>query len=143
MFGKELITLIAAVIAAITSITGLILNSKLLINREKRMLLWQKELDRIFELEEIAGTAVEIATMHKDSDRLTKYFLPTYDKLDEASGRFARYPELQNAIRNLLNLCAAIVDAKINHHDHKEENLKLSDSYRTLINICDKTIGRP
>jgi hypothetical protein len=143
MFGKDIITLIAAVIAAITSVAGLILNSKLLINREKLMLLWQKELDRIFDLEEIAGTAVEIATTHKDSDRLTKYFLPIYDKLDEASGRFGRYPELQNAIRNLLNLCAIIVDAKINHNDYKEENLKLSESYTILINCCDKIIGRP
>jgi hypothetical protein len=47
---SEIVTLIATTIAAITFVVSLVLNARLTIIREKPILLWQKELDRILEL---------------------------------------------------------------------------------------------
>ncbi|HZA56631.1 MAG TPA: hypothetical protein VE616_20470 [Candidatus Udaeobacter sp.] len=43
----EVVTLIAATIAALTSIGSLLLNTRLAIRKEQRMLLWEKELERL------------------------------------------------------------------------------------------------
>ena len=60
-----IVTLIAAVIAALTSIGSLLLNTRLAIRKEQRLLLWGKEFDRLIELEEMAGVALD-ATGHRD-----------------------------------------------------------------------------
>ena len=140
--NAEIITLIAALTAALTSVVTLVLNARLTILREQRMLLWKKELDRIFELEQLAGVAKEIAIIHHDPDRLKKYYLPIYDELDEAAGRFSRYPSLTQAIHGLNHSCATVIDAKTNNHDFKQEELKIKEYYKKTLLECDKITGR-
>ena len=70
MTTGEIVTLLAAVIAALTSIGSLLLNTRLAIRKEQRMLVWEKELDRLTELEEMAGIAQELALSYASAENL-------------------------------------------------------------------------
>jgi hypothetical protein len=59
MTNTEIVTLAAAVIALLGSILSLFISTRLAIQKERRQLLWAKELGRFFELEELAGDLVE------------------------------------------------------------------------------------
>jgi hypothetical protein len=109
MMTTETVTLIAAIIAALTSIGSLVLNTRLAINKEKRMLLWEKELNRLAELEEMAGIAQELALSSADPKVIEAEFKPIHDKLRHSAGRFGRYPDLAKSIRELNHCCAVTV----------------------------------
>jgi hypothetical protein len=84
--SSEVVTLIAAIIAAITSVASLVLNSRLIVLREKRIMLWQKELDRLLELEKdfgvwlqrILGSGFYISTFFQsvESKKSSLFHLP-------------------------------------------------------------------
>lgn len=93
----EQVTLVAALIAALTSVVTLGLNARLALLRERRMLLWQKELERLTEVEEWAGIAQEVSLSYASPQVLEAEFKPIHDKLRLAAGRFGRYPKLAAA----------------------------------------------
>jgi len=138
----EKVTLIAALIAALTSVITLGLNSRLVLLREKRMLLWQKELDRILEVEEVAGKAVEIALSHSSSEVIEAEFVPLHSWLRHAAGRFSRYKELRQAIRELNHHCAVVVADKVSNEDYREWAEKVPALFESLIAECDKITRR-
>ncbi|TOL43138.1 hypothetical protein CGH98_23510, partial [Vibrio parahaemolyticus] len=66
--SKEEITLVAALMAAITSIISLVLSSRLTLNRDKRMTSWSKEVERLHQLEEQIGIAMEVVSVYTGID---------------------------------------------------------------------------
>ncbi|WP_415888178.1 hypothetical protein ACMXYV_09095 [Neptuniibacter sp. SY11_33] len=139
---KEEVTLIAALIAALTSIVSLGLNSRLAVMREKRMMLWEKELQRLHDLEEKAGIAQEIALSCASPEIIEKEFHPLHDELRHAAGRFGRYPELAKAIRELNHACAVTVAEKVEHGDSREWSKKIKPAHTVLLKECDAITKR-
>ena len=95
-------TVIAAGIAAVASVTTLFLNTKLSESREKRRLLWERELERFFELEEAAGRLVQdlLAFRFNDADA-REVAEEKREFLHAAGGRFRRYPDVAGALGEL------------------------------------------
>lgn len=91
--------LVAAVIAATVSLLGIYLTSAFAERREWRKARWERELERLLTLEESAGCLVESVLAHgaRDSTRVTNQLSDLYI----AAGRFLRYRELAQAIREL------------------------------------------
>lgn len=83
----------ATLIAALTSVVTLGLNTRLAILKEKRLQLWQQELERLIDLGEISGVAQELALNYASPEILDKEFPPLHDKLRNSAGRFGRYPK--------------------------------------------------
>ena len=135
-------TLIAALVAALTSIVTLGLNTRLAILKEKRMLLWQQELVRLLELEELAGMAQELAGSYSSPEVLEKEFRPLHDRLRQASGRFGRYPSLANAVRDLNHACAVTVAEKVKSGYSREWQAKIEPTYREFLAQCDAVTKR-
>ncbi|MDZ8120554.1 hypothetical protein [Pontiella agarivorans] len=137
--NKEDVILIAALIASLTSVVTLGLNTRLAIMREKRMLLWEKELERLHHLEEISGMAKEIALCHADPEVLQKEFPPLYDELRQSAGRFGRYPQLANSIRDLNQASSALVSDKINKSITGQGGWakKVTEAHTALLAECD------
>lgn len=138
----ELFTLAAAVIAFLGSVLSLFISSTLAIRKERRQLLWSKELDRFFELEEFAGTLVEELGSYKpvadDRTELGELF----DRLDRAAGRFGRYPDVRQAIRDLGNTLAGMFAANRADEDDREIRKELQPAYQALLQACDAVVGR-
>jgi hypothetical protein len=89
---QQSITLIAAIIAAIGSITTLLLNSRLTLDREQRLVLWRKEVDRLIELEELAGRLVEDVGSYRSINAIQDQLASQFQQFDAIAGRLARYP---------------------------------------------------
>lgn len=103
---KDYITLIAAGIALISSIVTLYLNTRLALSKEKRVLLWKREVERLFEIEELAGMAQECALDYKLSEKKREGYMELRGRLESAAGRVGRYPDLAKALRQLNHWCA-------------------------------------
>jgi len=57
--SSENAVLAAAIISLLGSILSLYIGTSLAVRKERRQLLWSSELDRFFQLEELAGELVE------------------------------------------------------------------------------------
>jgi hypothetical protein len=142
MMTTEIVTVIAAIIAALTSIGSLLLNTRLAIRKEQRMLLWGKELDRLAELEEMAGIAQELALSYANPQVLEVEFKPIHDKLRHSAGRFGRYPDLAKSIRELNYCCAVTVAEKVKSGDSREWQEKIKPAFHEFIRQCDLVTKR-
>ncbi|MBI2488064.1 MAG: hypothetical protein HYW01_14195 [Deltaproteobacteria bacterium] len=142
MTNTEIVTLTAAVIALLGSVLSLFISTRLAIQKERRQLLWAKELDRFFELEELAGDLVEELGSYRpvpdDRTPLTQRF----EALEQAAGRFGRYPEVRQAIRDLHNTLGCMFVAKRDHQNDQEVRAELDPTFRKLLAACDKVVGR-
>ncbi|WP_353566729.1 hypothetical protein [Haloferula sargassicola] len=99
--SKEYLTLAAAAIAALTSVISLLLNTRLTLTREKRSVLWKREVERLFEIEELAGQAQEYALDYRPTESKKERFAPMRERLELSAGRVSRYPELAKSLREL------------------------------------------
>lgn len=139
---NEFVTLAAAGIALLGSILSLFISTRLALQKERRQLLWAKELDRFFELEELAGDLVEelsgYRSIPKDPTPLTQKFAV----LDEAAGRFGRYPKVRQAIRDLHNTLDRMFVAKRDQQNDQEVRAELDPTFRKLLAACDRVVGR-
>lgn len=145
--ASALATVIAASIAAVASVATLILNALLATTREKRKALWEKELERFFELEEKAGQLTEDLFSYRcRSDDEKKDFYANSQYLRDMVGRFLRYEEVANALRKF-NQCANWYFSQDMKHESKKEfedaRRDLEDSHKGLLIACDRAIGRP
>jgi hypothetical protein len=138
----EFLTLAAAAIAAVTSLASLILNTKLTLSREKRSLLWQKELKRLTELEEKAGEAHEIAMSFSGQEVREREFVPLHNWLRHAAGRFSRYPDLSKAIRELNHSCALVTATNFGHKKSFEWRDEIPKHFHAVIRECDRITER-
>jgi hypothetical protein len=138
----EYVTLAAAGIALLGSILSLFISTRLAIQKERRQRLWAKELDRFFELEELAGDLVEelrgYRPIPEDRTTLTQRFAV----LEQAAGRFSRYPEVRQAIRDLHNTLGRMFVAKRDDQNDQEVRAELDPTFRKLLAACDKVVGR-
>src|SRR5215470_20252632 len=141
MMTAEIVTLTASVIAAVTSIGSLFLNTRLAIRKEQRMLLWEKELDRLMELEEMAGMVQEIALRYIREEIIETELKPLQDKLRQAAGRFGRYPDLAKSIRELNHCCSVAVAEEMNG-DEPLEWQKIKPAFQEFIHQCDLVTKR-
>jgi hypothetical protein len=139
---KEVVTLIAALIAALTSIITLGLNTRLAILKEKRMILWENELNRLLKLEELVGVVREIAKSFHVKEEMEKRFQPIHKQLEVAAGEFGRYRDLSKCVRDVAHACAVIVSLKNESDDYREWQENLEAHYKDFIQKCDKITKR-
>ena len=143
--NSQTVTLIAAVIALLGSILSLFVSTRLALRKERRQLLWSKELDRFFALEELAGELVEVIGSYravKDQDAPAS-FVEKYKGLEMAAGRFGRYPDVREAIRVLHNTVGRLYAAKKDSDDDERairDELRLA--FPRLLSACDAVVGR-
>jgi hypothetical protein len=143
MDGSEIVTLVAAILALAGSILSLLIGTGLAIRKERRQLLWSKELDRFFDLEELAGELVEFMGSYRAIPDDRTELAGKLESLERADGRFARYPGVRQSVRDLHNTLGRMFVAKRDAEDDREEVRKeLDPAYRKLLAACDKALKR-
>jgi hypothetical protein len=133
-------TLIAAGIAAIASLLSLFLNSRLVARREKRQQVWQLELKRITELEELAGRVTETFCAYYPIEKLEVEAALLLPQLEVGAGRFRRYKEITQAIRDIHNAAGRVLDDRRHHEIDRESKHDLESSFQKLLKSCDAII---
>lgn len=115
------------------SIVGSIIQHKLSAKKERRLQILQKELDRLYRLEEQAGEITEWAgswQLSQESPKLRERF----QNFMVASGTFRKYPRLKQAIRDLNQQAMILTSDKINNKDIQLGNIELEKKYEVFIN---------
>jgi hypothetical protein len=139
---QQSLTLIAAIISAIGSITTLLLNSRLTLDREQRLVLWRKEVDRLIELEELAGRLVEDVGSYRSIDAIQDQLASQFQQFDAMAGRLARYPQVRQAVRDLNNVLGRLFVDRRDSQDDRETRQELEPAYRALLDACDSVLGK-
>lgn len=136
------ITLVAALIALLGSVLSLFISTRLAVQKERRQLLWSKELDRFFALEELSGELVELMGSYKAVPEDTTSLTERLDSLERAAGRFGRYPDVRQAIRDLHNNLGRLLAANRASEDDEQIRIELKVAFQDLLSACDKVIQR-
>ena len=139
---QQTVTLIAAVIAAGVSVASLLLNSRITLDRERRLVLWRKEVDRLIEVEELAGKLVEDIGGYRALESLRDRVAAELDQREAMAGRMARYPKVRQAARNLHNIVGRLFADRRDHRDDREVRRELEPAYRALLDACDSVLGK-
>ena len=139
---SEVITLIAALTAVVGSIISLFISTKLAIHKERRQLLWTKELERFFNLEEQAGEIVEFAGGYRPLPEDRAKLASELDNLADSAGKFARYPDVRQGIRDLHNTVGRALEMKQGGSPDKEVREELGRAYEKLLSACDEVLKR-
>ena len=145
VMDQQTITLIAAVVAAVVAIASLLLNSSLTQSREKRLVVWRKEVDRLIELEELAGAAcrvVEDLGSYREIDIMRERLATQLEQLEAMAGRFARFPKVRQAVRDLHNALSCLFADRRDHKDDRESRKHVEPAFTALLDACMIELGR-
>ena len=135
---SQTLTLIAAVLAATMSLLHLLLNSRVTFDRERRLILWRKEVDRLMEVEEAAGNLVEDAGGYHAIDTISERIKPKFLLFEAMAGKLARYPAVRQGVRDLHQLASILYLQRMNHEDDREIRKELEPALRKLLDACDE-----
>ena len=140
--------IIAALLTAVPTLVGVLVGGFVtlrVMHSQRSELLWSKELDRFLALEELAGELVEEIGNYRPipDEGATPSFTMKFKALEGAAGRFRRYPQVCQAIRDLHNTVGRLYDSK-KHRDDDERAIRgeLGPAFQMLLSACDGVIGR-
>ena len=140
LVAPQTVTLIAPIIALVVSLLTILWSTRLALVKERRQLLWSKELDRFFALEELAGQLVEELASHRAFDQSIG---PRLQEFGQDAGRFARHDDVRRAILQLQNTLNRMFVAKKDHDDDQESlRSELDRDLKKLLNACDLVTER-
>jgi len=142
MSCTDVVTLIAAILAFAGSILSVYLGTPLAIKKERRQLIWTMELERLFRLEEFAGSLVELLGSYGPGSKDDADIAAKLRTLKDMAGRFGRYPQVRQAVRDLHNTSERMLRVREQCEDEREVRKELQDAYRALLNACDSVVQR-
>jgi len=142
MVSSENAILAASIIALFGSILSLYIATTLAVRKERRQLLWSREHDRFFQLEELAGELVEFLGGYRPFPKDSTELLHKLEALERAAGRFGRYPKVRQTIRDLHNVLSRMSAAKHDSEDDRAIRKELNPAYLKLLETCDKVLRR-
>jgi hypothetical protein len=139
---QQTVTLIAATVAAVVTVVSLLLNARITLDRERRLVIWRKEVDRLFELEELAGRLVEDVGSYRPLDQMRERLVNQFEQLEALAGRLARYPKVRQAARDLHNALGRLFAERRDGEDDRETRKEIEPAYRAILDACDKVLGK-
>ena len=135
-YVSALIGFIGVLCGSVISVIGSIVLHKLTARKERRQQILQKELDRLYQLEEQAGEITEWAgswQLGQESPELRERF----HNFMVAAGTFRKYPKLKQAIRDLNQHAMILTSDKtsdiIRHEDVIKGSEELEEKYEAFI----------
>jgi gas vesicle protein len=131
-YFSALIGFMGVMCGSIISIIGSIILHRLSAKKERQQQILKKELDRLYQLEELAGEITEWAgswQLKQESPELREKF----QKFMVAAGTFRKYPKLKQAIRDLNQHAMILTSDKINREDPREGSKELEEMYEAFI----------
>lgn len=138
--------IVSAIFSAIFSIISIFINTSLSSKKDKANKVFDKELERIFNLEEEIGILVDdLLFYHFRNNGDNEYLQKKQHYLKKAMGQFRRYPDLHEALRKLSIDSGWFYTKDMNFgSDAESQKAKdnLENSYKDVISACDLILGR-
>jgi len=124
------------------SLLVMLATSKETQRRERRQQAWQIEINRIIGLEERAGQLVELIGSYRDLESIRDGASIDLPRLESDAGRFRRHKGIMQAIRDLHNGLARLMDDKMHNEDFRKTIVEVNSLYENLLTECDKVLRR-
>jgi hypothetical protein len=140
-YFSAIIGFIGVMVGSTISIIGSIILHRLSAKKERQQKILQKELDRLFQLEELAGEITEWAgswQLKQESPELREKF----EKFVIAAGTFRKYPKLKQAIRDLNQRAMILASDRIKHEDQRESSEELEKMYQAFITEYNAVLNK-
>ena len=141
---KDYAAIIVACVAAAVSIVNLFWSAHLNEGRERRKVLWERELNRFSELEDTAGRLVEdLLSYNIRSDEERSAAREKLQLLRAATGRFLRYPSIASALRDVTHSAGWYISQDMKHEtkaEFEEAQNDVTNSFGKLIAAVDETL---
>ena len=143
---RDYAAIIVACIAAAVSIVNLTLSTRLGEGRERRKVLWERELQRFSELEDIAGCLVEdLLSYNIRSAEERAAALERVKALRVATGRYLRYPLIVAALREVTHSSGWFISQDMKHEtkaESEEARNDVSNRFGKLVAAIDQTLKK-
>lgn len=141
---RDYTAIVVACVAASVSIVSLVWSTRLNEGRDRRRVLWERELIRFSELEDTAGRLVEELLSYKiRSDQERSAALEKLHVLRGATGRFLRYPPIASALRGVSHCAGWYISQDMKHEskaEFQEARNDVTASFDKLIAAIDETL---
>lgn len=141
---RDYAAIVVAFVAAAVSIINLTLSTRLGEGRERRKVLWERELDRFSELEDTAGRLVEdLLAYNIRSDEARSEAIEKLQVLRGATGRFLRYPAIAAALRDVTHSAGWYISQDKRHEtkaDFEDARNDVINGFGKLIAAIDQTL---
>jgi hypothetical protein len=111
-----------------------LLNSKFTLDRERRVALWRKKLDRLSDVEDLSGTLVEYVCSYKQTEPAKVYQM--LDQIEELAGRMLREESIRQLIRDLVNAINRLLDVQKHHEDDRPMRAEVHEILSKLRTAC-------
>ena len=132
-----IVGIIGVIIGSIISVFGNFILLWLNTRNDTKQKIITKELNRLFELEELAGELAERSGSYNlklHDDKLNENF----HQMDMSAGKFRRYSNLKQAIRDLNQSAKILVRCQQSNEKDTEARKELENKYRDFINEYEK-----
>ena len=141
---KEYTAIVVACLAAGISVINLLWSTRLNEGRERRKILWERELNRFSELEDTAGRLVEdLLSYNIRCDEEREKANEKIQALRVSTGRFLRYPEVADSLRKINNSAGWYIARDMKHNtkeEYQEARDDVSKSFQALVKAIDSTL---
>ena len=141
---RDYTAIIVACVAASVSIVSLVWSTRLNEGRDRRKVLWERELNRFSELEDTAGRLVEdLLSYNIRSVQGRSAALEKLQVLQGATGRFLRYPSIASALRDVSHSAGWYISQDMEHEtraEFEEVRNDVTASFGKLIAAIDETL---
>jgi len=141
---KDYTAIVVACVAASVSIVSLVWSTRLNEGRDRRKALWERELNRFAELEDAAGRLVEEVLSYKVCiDEQVSATVERLQALRDTTGRFLRYPEVAEALRDITQSTAWCISCGMKHESQeemKEARQDVTVSFGKLVVAIDEAL---
>lgn len=140
---RDYAAIVVACVAAAVSIISLVWSAHLNEGRERRKVLWERELNRFSELEDTAGRLVEDLLNYSIRAGEEKAAYEKLQFLRAATGRFLRYPAIASALREVTHSSGWFLSQDMKHETKEESEAARNDvtvSFEKLIAAIDETL---
>lgn len=111
-----------------------LLNSRFTLDRERRIALWRKKLDRLTDTEDLAGTLVEYVCSYKQMELPKVYQM--LDQIEELAGRMLREEDIRQLVRDLVNAINRLLDVQKHHEDDRPTRAEVHEILSKLRTAC-------
>jgi hypothetical protein len=131
-YFSAIIGFMGVMVGSTISIIGSIILHRLSAKKERQQQILQRELDRLYQLEELAGEITEWSgswQLKQESPELREKF----QKFMVAAGTFRKYPKLKQAIRDLNQHAMILTSDKIKNKDTRDGSRELEEVYEIFI----------
>ena len=141
---RDYAAVVIACVSAAVSIVSLVWSTHLHEGRERRKVLWERELNRFAELEDTAGRLVEdLLSYNIRSDEHRSAAQEKLQGLRATTGRFLRYPAIAAALRDVTHSAGWYVAQDMKHEtraEFEEARNDVTSSFSKLITAIDATL---